>query len=265
MLQVYVWGTMEGWAKDMHYGNAFAVFPLGLGRPSIKVGQQVIPFGLLSYYDTHGQVFENPYALVLGERIDAGISVFGLLGPFDWWYMVANGNGPNVSDRDENKVQTGRIALAADDYAIGLSLLRGVLPRFRHNPLVDMMAEPDSFLMKNRAGIDFELSLPLMLVRGEAAAGRYGAVQDLTEFTQDGQLGVYVETRIPIRYGLEIMGMYSSYWPSLEEPTAAQDLGVGISCAPADFGVVNIQAAGIRRESQGQTSDHFVAQLGVTL
>lgn len=265
VLQVYVWGTMEGWAKAMHYGNAYAVFPLGLGRPSIKVGQQVVPFGLLSYYDTHGQVFENPYALVLGARIDAGVSVFGLLGPLDWWYMISNGSGPNLVDRDDNKVQTGRIALKAADYTVGFSVLRGILPRFHHNPLVDMMAEPDSFLMKNRAGLDFELSLPLMLFRGELAGGRYGAVRDLAEFTQDGQSGAYAEARIPIRYGLEIMGMYSSYRAVLEEPSTTQDFGAGMSYTPAGIGLVTVQLAGIRRQAHGETSDHLVVQLGATL
>src|SRR4030043_780063 len=69
--QIYIAGTMHGWAKSMHQGIAHLNIPNGIGKPSIKIGQQVIPFGLLTWYDTHGRVFQNPYAFTIGQRIDA--------------------------------------------------------------------------------------------------------------------------------------------------------------------------------------------------
>lgn len=268
-LQVYVWGSMEGWAKAMHYGNAYAIFPLGIGKPNLKIGQQVVPFGLLADYDTHGQIFQTTYALALGERIDAGVSAFGILGPLDWWYMVSNGRGPNVMDQDENKVQTARLAIglenATADMRFGLSLLRGVLPNFSEDPLKDMMAEPDTFLLKNRIGFDFDLAPTFLTVRAELIGGNQGQITRIDDVTKHGVLSGYLELRLPVRYGLEAMAQYSFFQPTLDRLDMSSDLAAGISLAPATIKNLNLQVAGIKRDDNHRISYHVIGQVGINL
>ncbi len=269
-LQAYIWGTMTGWAKKMHYGNAYVIFPLGLGRPNIKLGQQVLPFGLLADYDTHGQIVQTPYVRTIGLRIDPGISVNGLLGSFNWWYMVSNGAGPNVMDLDENKVQTLRISAnhagTWADALIGISFLRGILPDFSENPLVDMMATPDSFLIKNRIALDFEFSPPQFLIRAELVGGnqekkisRFNGITKITTFSG------YMELRIPLIYNLELMAKYALFKPATNQAGSTRDLMIGVNYIPAEINAFNIQLGGFKYEVNEISSYSLVAQLAVTL
>ncbi len=213
--QICIAGTMHGWAKSMHQGIAYINIPIGIGKPSIKIGQQVIPFGLLAWYDTHGRVFQNPYAFTIGERIDAGISAQGLIGPVDYWYMISNGSGPNIMDQNNNKVQTIRIAYTNNsnwyDLIAGLSLLRGILPNFSDDPFRNMMAEPDSLIMKNRVAIDGKFSNPYFELIGELIIGTDGSWHSISDLSDQGNLGAYLEFNIPMIAGIETIGMYS-YW-----------------------------------------------------
>lgn len=62
MIQIRAGGAMSGWTKGFHFGEAYALFPLGLSLPTIRVGQAVIPFGLLADYDIHTQIIQTPFA-----------------------------------------------------------------------------------------------------------------------------------------------------------------------------------------------------------
>lgn len=263
-VQVFVWGMMHGWAKSMHFGNAYAVFPFGIGRPSLKIGQQVVPFGLLAEYDTHGYLFQNPYALNLGERIDVGLSLVGILGPIDYWYMISNGNGLQMADPGDDKVHCLRIAEAGEnplgDMKAGISLLRGVLPDFAENPLWNMAAVPDTFIMKNRIGFDGEISLLFLLLRAELVAGQNG-----TSVTGIGFVSGYAEARLALRAGIELMAMYSECRPRAGAAGEAGEAGIGFDLNPGGSDAINLEIAGFRRDSGPSASYALVAKTQIRL
>jgi hypothetical protein len=70
LIQIRAGGAMSGWTSGFHFGEAYALFPLGLSLPTIRVGQAVIPFGLLADYDIHTQIIQTPFAKTLGLRLD---------------------------------------------------------------------------------------------------------------------------------------------------------------------------------------------------
>jgi len=269
VFQVYVLGTMRGWAKAMHQGNAYIIVPTGLGKPSIKLGQQVIPFGLLAWYDTHGKVFQNPYSLAIGERIDAGITVQGILGPVDWWYMISNGNGPNVKDPDDNKVQTARFALDHSigliDMRVGFSILRGVLPEFTQDPLAIMMVEPDSLIMKNRVCIDGEFTYTYFNIIYEVIYGIQGSLVSMFNNMEQGAIGGYIEVHVPLSYSIELKGMYSRWQPRIDQPLSHNVWGAGVRIVPETFSMMTLQVMGLIRDEPMRKSKGVIAQVNVSL
>ena len=100
LIQVRAAGAMSGWTRGFHFGQAYALLPLGLSLPTVKVGQAVIPFGLLADYDVHGQIIQTPFARTLGLRLDPGLGVLGVLGRTDYRLWLSNGNGPDMMDND---------------------------------------------------------------------------------------------------------------------------------------------------------------------
>jgi hypothetical protein len=71
---------VDGRGKAMHFFNAYGIFKLGLGKPNIRIGQFVVPFGNLTYYETHTRPIQSLFPESLGIRIQRGVSVEGLLG-----------------------------------------------------------------------------------------------------------------------------------------------------------------------------------------
>lgn len=268
-VQVFVWGTMQGWAKSMHYGTVYALFPFGIGKPNLKIGQQVIPFGLLAEYDVHGQLFQHPYALTIGERIDTGISLFGIIGPLDYWYMVSNGSELFTMDKDDNKVQTFRIAHARDvpfgEIKCGLSFLRGILPEFVQNPLVMMMAVPDTFVLKNRFAIDSELFMPRVTLRGEASIGNNGISNPFSGLADEGVLSGYLEIRYSLSYDFELMAMYSHYEPLSRSSNRFVEFGPGLNLTIPDISAISLQAAALKRNLPSTSHYYFALQMRVQI
>ncbi len=268
LTQVHIAGSMHGWARSMHQGMAYVNLNTGIGKPNIKIGQQLIPFGLLAWYDTHGRVFQNPYVFTIGERIDAGLAFQGLFGPFDWWYMASNGCGPEIMDQDDNKVQIIRIAHTAYgnwyDFGVGISALRGILPTFNEDPLRNMMIEPDSFVMKNRLAIDGQFSNPYFTLIGEFIVGTNGRWSTIQEVGNQGMIGAYIEMEVPLISGFKIISMFSVWQPDLTENTNKQGLGMGLNYSPIELNNINLQVVGMK---YNDTDDNyqFIAQLGVTL
>ena len=142
LIQVRAGGAMSGWTSGFHFGEAYALFPLGLSLPTIRVGQAVIPFGLLADYDIHTQIIQTPFAKTLGLRLDPGLGVLGVLGHTDYHLWLSNGNGPDMMDNDKGKVFTARVAprflLGDADVTLGLSGLYGSLPYWSLDSLAKM-------------------------------------------------------------------------------------------------------------------------------
>jgi hypothetical protein len=133
-VQVTAGSAMQGWTKGFHFGEAYVLVPTGLRLPTIRIGQAVIPFGLMADYDIHSQIVQTSFSRSLGLRLDPGIGILGSLGPADCWLWVSNGNGPCVMDNDVDKTITTRIAptflLGDAEVTAGLSCLFGSFPHW---------------------------------------------------------------------------------------------------------------------------------------
>ncbi|MBI2843577.1 MAG: hypothetical protein HYX78_09265 [Armatimonadetes bacterium] len=192
-VQVPLGSGMTGRGRGMHFGNAYFVFKGKIGKPTVKVGQFVVPFGNLPYYETHTRILQTLYPYSLGIRIDPGIEIEGFLDKdTEFQLAVTQGNGPFRGDIDGNKVLMARVSrqlqIGDDDVRIGLSALKGRLPVFSvmADPLMEgrgaklvqigtgMLVEqddPEGFADKTRYAVDFEWYKGIDLIRGELVFG----------------------------------------------------------------------------------------------
>jgi hypothetical protein len=200
---------IDGRGEEMHFGNAYGILRTGLGLPSLRFGQFVVPFGNLVSYETHTRPLQSLYPQSLGVRIDRGVSLEGLAGPYDFWLAAVGGNGPR-SDNDSSPALTARLSrrhdLSFGTLTWGLSGLHGRgMPRFGvlDDPMMEAAhaapppshPEPDmaggetteggmeehppssgplDFTDKTRGALDAEVSLGRSLWRLEVVAGRDG-------------------------------------------------------------------------------------------
>ncbi|OPZ88234.1 MAG: hypothetical protein BWY76_00049 [bacterium ADurb.Bin429] len=170
--------------KEMHFGNAYGVYKFGLGKPNLRMGQFVAPFGNLPYYETHTRPLQSLYPNSLGVRIDRGVSLEGFAGDYDYWVAAVGGNGAR-SDNNDSPTVLGRVARRYDllngTLTAGVSALYGTdMPRF--STLVDpvmgtalpgmpLSASLD-FTDKTRVALDAEYSAGQDIWRAELVAGR---------------------------------------------------------------------------------------------
>lgn len=238
VVQIRAGGAMSGWTEGFHFGEAYALFPLGLSLPTIRVGQAVIPFGLLADYDIHTQIIQTPYAWTLGLRLDPGLGVLGQLGHFDYKLWVSNGNGPDAMDNDRGKVVTARVAprflLGDADVTLGLSGLAGSLPYWSLDSLANMDEGPRSYRVKYRLGLDNTTDWGPLTIRLEGVAGKDSTLSRPLVF------GYYGEARYAVTRWLEPMLAYDGYHT---HEGSDRTLSVSLNYYPPDISAFEIQTA----------------------
>jgi hypothetical protein len=262
LVQVRAAGAMSGWTSGFHFGQAYALLPLGLSLPTIKVGQAVIPFGLLADYDIHGQIIQTPFARTLGLRLDPGLGVLGVLGHTDYRLWLSNGNGPDMMDNDKGKVFTARVAprflLGDADVTLGLSGLAGSLPYWSLDSLSNMDEGPRFYELKYRLGLDNTTDWGPLTLRLEGVAGRDSTLAQPLVF------GYYGEARYALVRWLEPMVAYDGFHTS---EGAARTLSLGLNYYPPDISAFEIQTAYQRNylntADQNMKDWHVIAQLAV--
>lgn len=262
LIQVRAAGAMSGWTSGFHFGQAYALLPLGLSLPTIKVGQAVIPFGLLADYDIHGQIIQTPYAKTLGLRLDPGIGILGVLGRTDYRLWLSNGNGPDMMDNDRGKVVTVRLAprflLGDADVTLGLSGLAGSLPYWSLDSLPEMIEGPRLYVSKYRLGLDNNVDWGSLIIRLEGTAGKDSALSQPLVF------GYYCEARYALARWLEPMVAYDGFHTG---EGSARTFSAGLSFYPPDVSALEIQTAYQRNflntVNQNMEDWHVIAQLAV--
>ncbi len=262
LIQVRAGGAMSGWTKGFHFGEAYALFPLGLSLPTIRVGQAVIPFGLLADYDIHTQIIQTPFAKTLGLRLDPGLGFLGQLGRVDYKLWVSNGNGPDMMDNNRGKVVTARVAprflLGDADVTLGLSGLAGSLPYWSLDSLPEMDEGPRSYKTKYRLGLDNTTDWGPLTIRLEGVAGKDSAL------SQPYVFGYYGEARYAVTRWLEPMLAYDGY-----HTTEGSDrtLSLGLNYYPPDISSFEVQTAYQRTYLNTTTKNmedwHVIAQVVV--
>ena len=263
MIQVRAGGAMSGWTSGFHFGEAYALFPFGLSLPTIRVGQAVIPFGLLADYDIHTQIIQTPFAKTLGLRLDPGLGVLGQLGHTDYKLWVSNGNGPDAMDNDRGKVVTARVAprfLVGDaDVTLGLSGLAGSLPFWSLDSLAKMDEGPRFYRVKYRLGLDNTTDWGPLTMRLEGIAGKDSSL------SQPFVFGYYGEARYAVTRWLEPMLAYDGFHTF---EGSARTLSAGLNYYPPDISAFEIQTAYQRNYlntvTQNNMEDwHVIAQVVV--
>jgi hypothetical protein len=238
MIQIRAGGAMSGWTSGFHFGEAYALFPLGLSLPTIRVGQAVIPFGLLADYDIHTQIIQTPFARTLGLRLDPGIGVLGVLGQLDYRLWLSNGNGPDMMDNDRGKVVTARVAprflLGDADVTLGLSGLAGSLPYWSLDSLEKMDEGPRFYRAKYRLGLDNTTDWGPLTLRLEGVAGKDSTLAQPLVF------GYYGEARYAVRRWLEPMLAYDGFHTS---EGSVRTGSIGLNYYPPDVSAFEIQTA----------------------
>jgi len=235
-VQVRAAGAMSGWTRGFHFGEAYVLLPLGLSWPAIRVGQAVIPFGLLADYDIHSQIVQTEFAKTLGLRLDPGIGFLGVIGRFDYRLWLSNGNGPDMMDNDNNKVVTARVAprflLGDAEMTVGLSGLAGSLPYWSIDSIASMAEGPRFYAMKYRLGLDNTTDWGPLTLRFEGVAGRDSTLSNRPVF------GYYAEARYALVRWLEGLAKYDGFHAN---GGRANNLSLGLNFYPPDVSAFEIQ------------------------
>lgn len=136
-----VWGDDEGdrWiavaqldvsdnANDIDPYQIYLQYKGPLGKWNLRAGHFLLPFGLLTTYDTERLLLGGLEPLSIGIRKDSGVEALGHDGNIDYAVSVTEGMGDDwFGSRDGNKLFTGRVAYVPDhDWQIGISLLQGL-------------------------------------------------------------------------------------------------------------------------------------------
>lgn len=156
--------------EDMRSYQTYLQYKGPLGRWNIRVGHYILPFGLLSDYDTERLVLQSFELLSLGIKLDTGINVLGFIGAFDYAISISQGVGRNrLADADENKLVTGRISWQGEDMRIGLSTLIGRVLVDEDSSLRDEAGS--SSIYEKRLGLDIAKYVGPLVLRGELLIG----------------------------------------------------------------------------------------------
>lgn len=136
-----------------------------LGKWNLIAGHFILPFGLLSDYDTERLLLQTQELKTLGIKLDTGLKFFGHFRFFDYAISVTQGVGrKRLKDVDKNKLVTGRIGWEGNDLRMGLSVVNG-----------KVLSEEDENNMprhKKRSGFDLTKYLGPTTLRTELSWGR---------------------------------------------------------------------------------------------
>lgn len=142
-----------------------------LGKWNVRAGHYILPFGLLSAYDTERLLLRTLEPLSLGIKLDTGVELLGFFGDMDYAVSVSQGVGRNrLTDVDNDKLVTGRLGWQGEDVNIGVSALIGNVLLEKDNIIREDTGL--SRVYEKRLGIDItQYSGPLVL-RGEVVVGK---------------------------------------------------------------------------------------------
>lgn len=152
--------------RESHFYYTYAQIKGPMGKINFRVGRYILPFGLLTYYDTERLLLQTLEKQSLGIKTDVGAQVFGYFGDFDYALSLSNGVGRYWKDIDDNKLVIARMGLNWEDTRIGLSYLNGRIftPMTREFPF-------ESYTYKQRVAFDIEHYYDLFTFRSELLYG----------------------------------------------------------------------------------------------
>ncbi len=154
----------------------FSEFPIGqlysqykgpMGKWNITAGRFLVPFGIMTNYDSEWLLVETQEDKTLNIKYDSGIKLAGIINYFEYALSVTQGIGverwDDWVDNDKNKLVTARLGKAGDDFeeiGIGLSSIFGKV-------YIDSTS-----LYKKFVALDATKYYDLFVFRGEIARGK---------------------------------------------------------------------------------------------
>lgn len=142
-----------------------------LGKWNVRAGHYILPFGLLSAYDSERLLLRTLEPLSLGIKLDTGVELLGFFGDVDYAVSVSQGVGRNrLIDVDDNKLVTGRLGWQGENVNIGVSALIGSVLLEKDSIIRQEMGS--NSLYEKRLGIDLTAYSGPLIVRGEVVAGK---------------------------------------------------------------------------------------------
>lgn len=142
-----------------------------LGKWNVRAGHYLLPFGLLTTYDTERLILHGIEDTSLGIRKDTGVQFLGHSGAWDYAVSLSGGlSDIRFADSRANPVLTARLAYVKDDWQVGLSTLVG-RPWARFEPLVGEPETSARFTQERRFALDATKSFGPLTLRAEAGGG----------------------------------------------------------------------------------------------
>lgn len=190
---------------------------------TVRVGQFVLPFGLLAVYDTPLQPVQPLYEKSLGLRVDTGVALEGNYGLYHYGASATSGAGPNRKNPDNNILVAFRLGRGFQtrngNVQIGGSLLNGYAPRteFKTELPPSGYASSNGYVKKSRFAADGTWTYRAFVGRGEIMFG-----------SDDEQpvWGYYAEGNWRVRGPLNLVG-FARRWNFPDKPESAGTLAGG--------------------------------------
>lgn len=163
--------------------QSFLQYKGPLGKWNVRGGHFLLPFGLLSDYDTERIVLHAHEEETLGVRLDTGVSAFGFFNDWNWAIAATSGLGRRWLNQYEGTgLITTRLGHKFDDLILGLSLLGGT---FRPNEEFPIQSNKTKQL---KLALDATYQVDQWTARFETLGGtegeenKMGALQSLVDY-----------------------------------------------------------------------------------
>ena len=213
-----------------------------LGRWNLRAGHYLLPFGLLSEYDTERLVLGGVEEENLGLKLDTGFQVFGYADSWDWSLSLSRGIGRRwLSEADAgNYALAARLARGGDDWKVGLSALAGEILTDEPFPAAG------ASVSQRKGALDFTAQRERLALRSELSAG--------TEDSKAMAAAVLLPS-YSLTGSIDLDGRYAL----IARDAASHELGLGLT-AHLGKGWVARPAATVTFH-EGKVTDALVAQL----
>lgn len=161
---------MDNNFEDIKPYQTYLQYKGPLGKWNVKAGRYILPFGLLSDYDTERLILQTIEPFSLGTKLDTGVELSGFLGDLDYAVSLSQGTGRNrLTDVDSDKLITARIGWRGEETSIGLSGLIGSVLTEKDSTIREELGS--SIFYAKRLGLDVTKYMGPLILRSELLVG----------------------------------------------------------------------------------------------
>jgi hypothetical protein len=164
---------MDNNFKDIRPYQTYLQYKGPLGKWNIKAGHYILPFGLLSNYDTERLILKTIEDVNMGIKLDTGVELLGFFKDFDYAVSLSQGAGRNrLTDVDNDKLLTARLGWQGEDINIGISGLIGEVLTDKYSLMRQDLSQKSVY--EKRIGLDITKFAGPLILMGEFLVGEDG-------------------------------------------------------------------------------------------